>query len=61
METVLTLLLIRFGIIAAGLVVAGLALFGVVLLLRRYGRGKQARQLTEFAARQVLQARRRRR
>ncbi|KAA9164885.1 hypothetical protein FPZ12_006370 [Amycolatopsis acidicola] len=61
METVLTVLLVRFGIIAAVVVLLGLALFAVVLWMRKHGRGDQARQLAEFATRQVLDNRRRRR
>jgi len=61
METVLTMLLVRFGIIAAGLVVLGLLLFAVVLTLRKHGRGEDARRLAEFATRQVFDSRRRRR
>ncbi|NKQ58175.1 hypothetical protein HFP15_35485 [Amycolatopsis sp. K13G38] len=61
METVLTVLLVRFGIIAAALVVLGLGVLGVVLVLRRHGRGEQARRLVEFAARQAAETRRWRR
>ncbi|MDN5914381.1 MAG: hypothetical protein L0I76_04620 [Pseudonocardia sp.] len=43
METVLTMMLIRFGLIALVVVALGLAAFAVVLVLRRAGRGDAAR------------------
>ncbi|MFI5609886.1 hypothetical protein [Amycolatopsis sp. NPDC051903] len=51
METVLNLMLIRFGLIAAGLVVLGLVLFAVAVALRRRGSGDRVRQGVENAAR----------
>lgn len=50
METVLTLMLVRFGLIAGGLVVVALVLFGVAVTLRRRGRGAQVRRYAEAAA-----------
>ncbi|MBB4920658.1 hypothetical protein [Streptosporangium saharense] len=50
METVLTLMLVRFGLIAGGLVVVALVLFGVAVTLRRRGRGAQVRRYAETAA-----------
>ncbi|MBB4684253.1 hypothetical protein [Amycolatopsis jiangsuensis] len=43
METVLNVLLIRFGIIAGVVVVLGLAVFAVVVALRRRGQGDRVR------------------
>ncbi|MEV6898371.1 hypothetical protein [Amycolatopsis sp. NPDC051372] len=51
METVLNVLLIRFGLIAAGLVVLGLVLSAVVVTLRRRGKGHHVRTAARFAAR----------
>ncbi|MEV4597252.1 hypothetical protein AB0K15_07615 [Amycolatopsis sp. NPDC049253] len=51
METVLNLLLIRFGLIAAGLVVLGLVVFAVVVTLRRRGKGHHVTTAARFAAR----------
>ncbi|WIX78450.1 hypothetical protein QRX50_45070 [Amycolatopsis carbonis] len=51
METVLDLLLIRFGLIAAGLVVLGLVLFAVVVSLRRRGKGHHVTTAARFATR----------
>jgi hypothetical protein len=51
METVLNLLLIRFGLIAAGLVVLGLVAFGVAVSLRRRGKGDRVRDGVATAAR----------
>ncbi len=44
MESVLTMLLIRFGLIAGGLVLLALIGFAVALLLRRRGRLDGARE-----------------
>lgn len=61
METYLTLMLVRFGLIAAGVVVLGLVAFGVAVALRRRGYGERVRrgvdQATRFAGR-VLDERR---
>jgi hypothetical protein len=51
METVLNLLLIRFGLIAGGLVVLGLVVFAVAVSLRRKGKGDQVRDGVATAAR----------
>ncbi|MFD0889408.1 hypothetical protein ACFQ08_33150, partial [Streptosporangium algeriense] len=50
METVLTLLLVRFGLIVGGLVVVALVVFGVAVTLKRRGRGAQVRRYAEAAA-----------
>ncbi|WP_020658508.1 hypothetical protein [Amycolatopsis benzoatilytica] len=57
METVLNILLIRFGIIAGIVVVVGLAGFALIVSLRRRGKGEQVRAgaatLAKSAARAV--------
>lgn len=54
METVLTLLLVRFALVALVVVVLALGVFAVVVVLRRRGRADQARagveQLVRLAA-----------
>ncbi|MEU7023733.1 hypothetical protein AB0C52_04990 [Streptomyces sp. NPDC048717] len=44
MDTVLTLLLIRFGLVVGGLVVLALVVFAVALHLRRTGRLDEVRR-----------------
>ncbi|WP_326569689.1 hypothetical protein VSH64_01125 [Amycolatopsis rhabdoformis] len=51
METYLTFMLIRFGLIAGGLVVLGLIAFGVALALKRRGHGDRVRDGVAKAAR----------
>ncbi|MEV7013787.1 hypothetical protein [Streptosporangium sp. NPDC051022] len=53
METVLTLLLIRFGVIVGALVVLTLVVFAVVVALRRRGGLGRARRYAEPAAQAV--------
>lgn len=53
METVLTMMLIRFGVIALVVVVLALAAFAVVLVLRRSGRADDARRGAVSLARTV--------
>ncbi len=55
METVLNLLLIRFGLIVGGLVVIALIVFTVAVSLRRRGRLHDARRYAEPLARAVAQ------
>ncbi|MEU1880357.1 hypothetical protein ABZ470_23880 [Streptosporangium sp. NPDC020072] len=50
MQTVLTLMLVRFGLIVGGLVVVALIAFGVAVTLKRRGRGAQVRRYAEAAA-----------
>ncbi|GAB3585305.1 hypothetical protein GCM10027445_62650 [Amycolatopsis endophytica] len=50
METVLTVLLVRFALIAAVVVAVALVVLAVVLVLHRRGRGDQARRVAETAA-----------
>ncbi|MDQ0377751.1 hypothetical protein [Amycolatopsis thermophila] len=63
METVLTVLLVRFALIAAVVVAIALVAFAVVLVLHRRGRGDQARRVArtaaELATRQIANRRRR--
>ncbi|RJQ86269.1 hypothetical protein [Amycolatopsis panacis] len=51
METVLNVLLIRFGIIAGVVVVLGLAVFAAVVALRRRGKGEWVRAGAKTVAR----------
>ncbi|WP_033289593.1 hypothetical protein [Amycolatopsis jejuensis] len=51
METVLNVLLIRFGIIAGIVVVVGLTGFALVVWLRRRGKGEQVATLAKSAVR----------
>jgi hypothetical protein len=51
METVLNLLLLRFGILALGVVVLALGAFAVLVALRRRGRIESARRGAEQLAR----------
>ncbi|MEU4673341.1 hypothetical protein AB0F91_36660 [Amycolatopsis sp. NPDC023774] len=51
METVLDVLLIRFGLIAAGLAVLGLVVFALVVTLRRRGKGHHVTTAARFVAR----------
>ncbi|SEP33870.1 hypothetical protein [Amycolatopsis saalfeldensis] len=51
METVLNLLLIRFGLIAAGVVVLGLVAFAAAVSLRRKGKSDRVRDGVATAAR----------
>jgi hypothetical protein len=44
MDTVLTLLLVRFGLVAAGIVVLALVVFAVALHFRRTGRLDEVRR-----------------
>ncbi len=53
METVLNLLLIRFGVIAGAVVVVALVVFAVAVALRRRGRIDQARRYAEPTARAI--------
>ncbi|MEV7908500.1 hypothetical protein [Streptomyces anulatus] len=53
METVLNLLLIRFGVIVGALVVVALIVFAVAVALRRRGRLDQARRYAEPTARAI--------
>ena len=55
METVLTMLLIRFGLIVGGLVVLALVVFAVALVLRRRGKLDSARERVAPLARGVAQ------
>lgn len=55
METVLTMLLIRFGLIVGGLVVLALVVFAVALVLRRRGKLDSTRERVAPLARGVAQ------
>lgn len=55
METVLTMLLIRFGLIVGGLVVLALIVFAVALVLRRRGKLDGARERIAPLARGAAQ------
>ncbi|GAA3810056.1 hypothetical protein [Amycolatopsis thermoflava] len=50
METVLTVLLVRFALIAAVVVALALVVLAVVLVLHRRGKGDQARRVARTAA-----------
>ncbi|AIJ20516.1 hypothetical protein [Amycolatopsis methanolica] len=50
METVLTVLLVRFALIAAVVVALALVVLAVVLVLHRRGKGDQARRVAHTAA-----------
>ncbi|GAA3524049.1 hypothetical protein GCM10022222_02970 [Amycolatopsis ultiminotia] len=56
METVLTVLLVRFGIIAGVVVVLGLAAFAVIVRLRRRGKGDRVRAGASALARHAARA-----
>lgn len=56
METVLNLMLIRFGLIAAGLVVLALLAFGVALHFKRRGRLDDVRRYADPALKAALRA-----
>ncbi|MGC0421230.1 hypothetical protein [Embleya sp. AB8] len=56
METILNLMLIRFGLITGGLVVLALVLFTVALILKRRGRLDQARRHADPLVRAGLRA-----
>ncbi|MFB8230452.1 hypothetical protein [Cellulosimicrobium sp. NPDC055967] len=56
METLSTLLLVRFGLVVAAIVVAALVLFVVALVLRRRGRLDAAREQAAPVARAVARA-----
>ncbi|TMR89097.1 hypothetical protein [Nonomuraea basaltis] len=55
METMLNLLLIRFGVIVGALVVLALIVFAVAVALKRRGRIDQARRYAEPVARAIVQ------
>lgn len=55
METVLNLLLIRFGVIVGALVVIALIVFAVAVALKRRGKIGQARRYAEPLARAIAQ------
>ncbi|AHH94837.1 hypothetical protein BC739_005025 [Kutzneria viridogrisea] len=57
LETVMTLLLIRFGVIAAGIAVLVVIGFTVLVVLKRKGKLSQARKYIEPVARSVAQSR----
>ncbi|MFJ9824940.1 hypothetical protein ACIRSU_11250 [Streptomyces sp. NPDC101160] len=56
METVLNLMLIRFGLIAAGLVVLALLAFAVALHFKRRGRLDDVRRYADPALKAALRA-----
>ncbi|MFF0431316.1 hypothetical protein ACFYU9_03660 [Streptomyces sp. NPDC004327] len=56
METVLNLMLIRFGLIAAGLVVLALLAFAIALRLKRRGRLDDFRRYADPALKTALRA-----
>ncbi|BCJ27561.1 hypothetical protein [Actinocatenispora sera] len=56
METVLNLLLIRFGIIVGVVVLAALVLFGIAVALRRHGRDGTLRRHADRARRYAAPA-----
>ncbi|WP_037366455.1 hypothetical protein [Amycolatopsis orientalis] len=60
METVLNILLIRFGVIAAIVVVVGLAGFALIVSLRRRGKGERVREGAAVLAKSAARAMERR-
>ncbi|PKV95972.1 hypothetical protein ATK30_6907 [Amycolatopsis echigonensis] len=56
METVLNILLIRFGIIAGIVVVAGLAGFALIVSLRRRGKAERVREGAAALAKSAARA-----
>ncbi|WP_409181422.1 hypothetical protein F9C11_33835 [Amycolatopsis sp. VS8301801F10] len=56
METVLNILLIRFGIIAGIVVVLGLGAFAVIVSLRRRGKGERVREGAAVLAKSAARA-----
>ncbi|MGW4484685.1 hypothetical protein ACWEOE_12670 [Amycolatopsis sp. NPDC004368] len=57
METYLTFMLVRFGLIAGGLVVLGLIAFAVAVALKRRGHGDRVREAARFAGRALAERR----
>ncbi|WP_167756462.1 MULTISPECIES: hypothetical protein [unclassified Amycolatopsis] len=56
METVLNILLIRFGIIAGIVVVVGLGAFALIVSLRRRGKGERVREGAAVLAKSAARA-----